>query len=256
MTTSSHNDEVRSSFRKQVGLFTGPASPFAARSGSPSAWGPLSPDDVVLDVACGAGHVSEQLAPHVRQVVGIDLTLELLEVGAQRLHDAGIRNVLLQRGDAADLPFVDESFDVVVCRVSLHHFDDIAASLSEMARVCRAGGRVAIDELVPPAGADAETRARFDEVHRLLDSSHAHALPLDELLALCETRIGAVSELRVNDPAVIPVDLIVTDASDRAALDRALRDELSGGPATGLEVTMVDGAVNIQVHTVSVRLDR
>ena len=256
MATPTHNDEVRRSFRKQVGLFTGPESPFAARSGSPSPWGPLSPDDVILDVACGAGHVSEQLAPHVRQVVGIDLTLELLDLGARRLHDAGARNVLLQRGDAADLPFVDESFDVVVCRVSLHHFDDVAGSLGEMARVCRPGGRVAIDELVPPGGADTATRERFDAVHRLIDPSHAHALSLDELQDLCETRVGRVAELRVNDPATLPVDLITTDASDRPGLDRALRDELAGAPASGLEVTELDGAPAIRVHTVSLRIDR
>ena len=256
MTMPSHNDDVRRSFRKQVPLFTGPQSPFARRAGAPSRWGPLSPDDVVLDVACGAGHVAEELAPQVRQVVGIDLTPELLALGAGRLHDAGVRNVLLQHGDAADLPFVDGSFDVVVCRVALHHFADVPGSLREMARVCRAGGRVAIDELVAPPGADAETRARYDRLHRLLDPSHATALSGDELLAACRAQIGQASEHSLNDPAVLPLDLIVTDASDRAGAETALHDELAGGPPTGFAPALVDGALHVRFSTMSIRLDR
>jgi SAM-dependent methyltransferase len=256
MTVSPHNDEVRRSFRKQVPLFTGPRSPFAARPGAPSPWGPLSADDVVLDVACGAGHVSEQLAPQVRQVVGIDLTPELLELGASRLRDAGIRNVLLQEGDAADLPFVDGSFDVVVCRSSLHHFAHIPRSLREMARVCRVGGRVAIDELVQPPGADAETRDRYDALHRLLDPSHAAAMTGDELVAVCRAQIGEAAEHTVNDPATLPLDLIVTDASDRTGAVQALHGELDGGPPTGFAPVLVDGAIHVRFHTVGIRLDR
>ena len=70
-----HNKVVRESFTQQVGLFTGDDSPFARRLGSPLAWiEPLDVDMIVLDVACGAGHASEQAAPFVRQVVGIDIT--------------------------------------------------------------------------------------------------------------------------------------------------------------------------------------
>ena len=125
MTTSGHDAVVRSSFEKQAGLFAGEDSPFARRPASALAWlEPLDPDMVVLDVACGAAHAAEQAAPHVRQVVGIDLTPTLLDVGAERLHAAGITNVLLQEGNAASLPFVDASFDLVMCRGALHHFAD------------------------------------------------------------------------------------------------------------------------------------
>jgi hypothetical protein len=51
---------------------------------------------------------------NVRQVVAIDLTRALVQVGAERLHSAGVGNVLLQEGNAATLPFVDASFDVVL----------------------------------------------------------------------------------------------------------------------------------------------
>ena len=84
-----HNDVVRNSFTQQVGLFTGENSPFARRFASPLAWiEPLDAEMIVLDVACGAGHAAEQAAPHVRQVVGIDLTPALL-TAFKKLVDQG-----------------------------------------------------------------------------------------------------------------------------------------------------------------------
>src|SRR6185295_14690501 len=97
MNAPDHDDITRKSFEQQVGLFVGDESPFARRPASTRAWlEPLDPNMVVLDVACGAGHASEVAAPHVRQVVGVDLTPQLLAIGAERMGAAGIDNVLLQ----------------------------------------------------------------------------------------------------------------------------------------------------------------
>src|SRR5712692_5268380 len=102
MTESEHDAVVRRSFEQQVELFRGEDSPFARRPPSPLSWlEPLDREMIVLDVACGAAHAAEQAAPHVRQVVGLDLTPALLELGADRLHHAGVTNVLLQEGNAA-----------------------------------------------------------------------------------------------------------------------------------------------------------
>ena len=125
MSPDPHDEVVRRSFDRQVGLFSGPDSPFARRPEGALAWlEPLADDMLVLDVACGAGHAAETVAPEVREVVGIDLTATLLELGAARLRDAGITNVLLQEGNAEALPFVAESFDLVFCRSALHHMAD------------------------------------------------------------------------------------------------------------------------------------
>src|SRR5712692_389767 len=104
MSTSDHDAVVRRSFERQVGLFRGEDSPFARRPASTLAWlEPLERDWIVLDVACGAGHAAEDVAPCVRQVVALDLTPALLRIAADRLHGAGISNVLLQEGNAAEL---------------------------------------------------------------------------------------------------------------------------------------------------------
>jgi SAM-dependent methyltransferase len=232
MSKQEHDDVLRRSFTQQVGLFTGADSPFARRFASPLAWiEPLSADMIVLDVACGAAHAGEQAAPYVRQVVGIDLTPALLEVGAKRLHDSGTRNVLLQEGDATALPFVDASFDLVVCRSSLHHFPHPERPLTEMARVCRPGGRVVVSDMIAPSAA---TRDTFDELHRRIDPSHVRALLEEELAELVRATVGPLT-YGATSSATLPIDLVLTDAADRDAAMAALDDELRGLQPTGFD---------------------
>ena len=96
--------------------------------------------ELVLDVATGTGHNALSLAPHVRQVIGLDLTAAMLTEACSLADKRGIDNVRFCRGDSERLPFASQSFDVVTCRVALHHFPDVASAVREMARVCQAGG--------------------------------------------------------------------------------------------------------------------
>jgi SAM-dependent methyltransferase len=107
----------------------------------------LVPGDRVLDIACGPGNFSRAFASAVGDkglVVGIDASTTMLERGAADLHRSGIGNLALVRGDAEDLPFVDDSFDAVCCFAALHLFADPYAGLDEMTRVLVPGGRVAL----------------------------------------------------------------------------------------------------------------
>jgi SAM-dependent methyltransferase len=167
----------------------------------------------------------------VRQVVGLDLTRSLLDIGARRLADAGLTNVLLQLGSALDLPFVDDSFDVVFCRSALHHLTDPVAAVAEMGRVCRRGGRVVVSDMVPP---DASVREAFDVVHRQVDPSHVAVLVEGELAALAAT-LGVVSGGERSDPFRLPIAQLFTDLSQADAALSTLRAELAGGAATGFE---------------------
>lgn len=238
MTATPHDDLTRTSFRRQVALFSGPDSPFARRSESALAWvEPVDPAMTVLDVACGAGHVAEQLSPHVRAVLGVDLTRELLELGARRMDEAGITNVVLQEGNAASLPFVDASFDLVCCRTAVHHFADPAATIAEMARVCRPGGRVAVADLVV---LDADGRDTYDAVHRRIDPSHVRVLLESELAALLETGVGPLAYAQTSDLSAFPVEAFFTEQTDRVGVMGALEAELAGGAPTGFAPTLGD----------------
>ncbi len=250
------DEEVRQSFARQVALFSGTDSPFASRSSLSTRWvEPLEPDMIVLDVACGAGHVAEEIAPHVRQVVGLDLTSDLLEVGAERLNAQGLNNVLLQEGNAADLPFLDASFDLVVCRSALHHFRDPATMVREMARVCRSGGRVAVSDLVAPGQ---DVREAYDDVHRHLDPSHMGVLLRDELLELMADEVGPVCFGELHDPGRLPLDYIFSAVSDRQWVNATLTAELAGGPPSGFdpEAEPGTGALSVVFTTATVHATR
>lgn len=245
---TSHDDVVRASFTRQVGLFAGPDSPFVRRpGGTVEQLEPLAPDMVVLDVACGAAHASEVVAPEVRQVVGIDLTADLLALGAQRLRDASISNVLLQEGNAQALPFVDDSFDLVFCLNSLHHVGDPARAVDEMVRVCRPDGRVVLSDLIAPSEA---VRDAFDALHRRIDPSHHRAFLEAELVGLLPD--DSTLAYGATASAQFPVDIAFTDQSDRDGVIATLRDELAGGSPTGFEPTDEDGALVVAFWTSTV----
>lgn len=233
---------VRESFERQVGLFVGQDSPFARRPASTLAWiEPLQPDMIVLDVACGASHVAEVVAPHVRQVVGLDLTPALLAAGAERLERAGIRNVLLQEGNAAALPFLDASFDLVVCRTSLHHFADPEPPVGEMARVCKPGGRVVVADMIAPS---AETRDAFDDLHRRIDPSHTRALLEQEIADLMQRQVGPLTYGETSS-LQFPIHSMLTGVADGEGTFAALQHELHGGAPTGFDPKQADDAIAV-----------
>jgi SAM-dependent methyltransferase len=241
-----HDDVTRHSFERQARLFEGPDSPFARRSGSLAWIEPLEPDMIVLDVACGAGHGAEPVAALVRQLVGIDLTPSLLTLGARRLQEKGVSNVLLQEGNAETLPFVDESFEVVFCRSSLHHFSDPQKAVAEMVRVCRPGGRIVLLDIVPP---DADVRERFDHVHRLLDPSHVGSFLEAELAELLP---GGREELTYSDTFTfrLPIDVAITEQSDAEEVFHMLREEALGrGKPTGFEPTQEGESIVVSFTT-------
>jgi len=254
MSEREHDAVVRRSFEQQVGLFTGQDAPFARRPGSTLAWlDPLDPGMIILDVACGAAHVAEEAAPNVRQVVGVDLTPALLRLGAERLGRAGIHNVLLLEGNALSLPFLDASFDLTMCRSALHHFPDPEGLVSEMRRVCRLGGRVVVSDLVAPT---ADGRVAFDQLHRLVDPSHARALLEPELAELLGSTVGPVIRRRASDPVRLAVDQLLTGASDRHAVMAVLRAELAGGEPTGFAPVMRDGQIWVSFTSAVVQAAR
>jgi SAM-dependent methyltransferase len=240
MNTQDHDDITRRSFEQQVGLFEGDDSPFARRPASTLAWlEPLDTGMVVLDVACGAAHASEVAAPHVRQVVGIDLTPALLAIGAERLRAAGIHNVLLQEGHAAALPFVDASFDLVFCRTALHHFPDPERCVVEMARVCRPGGRVVLSDMIAPSP---EVRDAFDELHRRIDPSHVHALLEAEIADMLGRAVGPLSYGETGSMK-LPIDVMLTEASDRDVALASLQRDLDGERPTGFDPVVTDDVI-------------
>jgi ubiquinone/menaquinone biosynthesis C-methylase UbiE len=123
------------------------------------------PEWTALDLATGAGHTALALAPHVRRIIGFDLTREMLAQAAALAREAGRPGLALCQGDAHHLPFPSQSFDLVTCRRGAHHFADLPRALGEMRRLLRPGGRLAIDDRSAEAREAAELMNRLDRLH-------------------------------------------------------------------------------------------
>ena len=110
-----HQEAIQRAFTQQAGAFEDPE--FNRLFTVDSDWLferlELQPSDIVLDVAAGTGHVARGFAPKVRAVVAADATKAMLDRGWIEAKRAALRNIVFMQADAAALPFVDGSFDVV-----------------------------------------------------------------------------------------------------------------------------------------------
>ena len=135
----------------------------------------------VLDVGCGAGHTALCFAPHVAEVVALDLTDAMLEQTRSLAASRGLANLRCERGDAHALPFEDASFDLVTCRVCAHHFARPGRAVREAARVLRPGGRyLLVDSVVPD---DAAQDTFLNAIEWLRDPSHVRNHAVAQWLA-------------------------------------------------------------------------
>jgi demethylmenaquinone methyltransferase/2-methoxy-6-polyprenyl-1,4-benzoquinol methylase len=114
---------------------------------------PSSPA-LTLDVASGTAGVALQLATRTSSdVVGVDLTRNMLARGVENVAEAGLsERISLVAGRAEQLPFPDGTFDALTFTYLLRYVDDPQATLGEMARVVKPGGAVAsLEFLLPPS---------------------------------------------------------------------------------------------------------
>jgi demethylmenaquinone methyltransferase / 2-methoxy-6-polyprenyl-1,4-benzoquinol methylase len=159
---SDPNDVASPRKREALELFSGLPRRYDALSAALSFWqdprwrralvDEISPrpDQRVLDVATGTGMVAAELLARCEcTVVGIDQSAEML--GGARARFAGNIRVELIEGQAEALPFADRTFDALTFTYLLRYVEDPSATVSELARVVRPGGRVASLEFgVPP----------------------------------------------------------------------------------------------------------
>ena len=141
------------------------------------------PDDRLLDIACGPGSLTLELAPHVASATGFDITAAMLDQARAAQAQKGIANVDWVEGDAASLPFPDGAFSLVTCSAAFHHFEQPSAILGEMVRVCRPGGRIVVSDVTP----EPDKAGAYDRMEKMRDPSHGRAHPVAELTAMGES---------------------------------------------------------------------
>jgi ubiquinone/menaquinone biosynthesis C-methylase UbiE len=140
-------------------------------------------DERALDSGSGAGALAFALAPHVREVVAVDLVPELLEQGRKR--GERFPNVTFVEGDATKLSFEPFSFDLAGSLRTLHHIARPELAVAQLARVTRPGGRVLVVDQI--ASVDPVAAAELNAFERARDPSHARALADIDLRHLFES---------------------------------------------------------------------
>ena len=144
-------------------------------------------------------------------------------------------NIQFEQGTAEVLPYPTASFDMVATRFSVHHFKNPDVALREMSRVCRAGGKFAVIDLVSPD--DPTLAVQYNHWERLRDPSHTRALSALEL-----KQAVAKAGIAITDHYVREVEMDVhawldfshTQAAARRRILDAIDRELQGGDKTGM----------------------
>ena len=234
MKASNHNNTVQSAFTIQ-------ADKYAANSivANPSRLADLvasvkpSQDALVLDVATGPGFVAKAFASVCKMIVGVDITRAPLEIAMRNIRERNLSNLHFQLADVQFLPFADAQFDVVVSRLAIHHMNNPPRIFSEISRVCRLGGTIAIEDIMVsehPSRGDYQNR--FEKIR---DPSHVKALPLSRLLRLF-TRHNIEVEKVTTDFLIQDVEAWLANshapprraAKAKALIERDAEEDLSG----------------------------
>ncbi len=145
----------------------------------------LQGDEHVLDAGCGAGHAALAVAPHCARVVACDLSAAMLAQVRKLAQERSLENITTQEADVEQLPFADETFDVVLSRLSGHHWPRPKAALDEFARVLKAGGRAVLVDNVAPDD-DPATDTFWQMMEYLRDTSHVRAHSVAQWRAMFE----------------------------------------------------------------------
>ena len=200
----------------------------------------------ILDVGCGPGILAAALAPEARQIVAYDLTPGMLEKARKRCQQASLQNIRFILGKAEDIPFADERFDVVVTRLTLHHFPDPQVVAAEMARVTRPDGKVVMADVV--ASENSQEAELHNALEVLRDPSHVRMLPPGEIV-----RLVGMAGLRVAEtstwemPREFDEWIRITNAPERRApLLTIMRTLAQAGIRAGIDLGISKNTVTFK----------
>ena len=150
-------------------------------------------DARLLDLGCGAGHLSYAAAELVREVVAYDLSSEMLNIVETESQKRSLRHLSVIQGHAEALPFEDASFDLVCTRYSAHHWTDIQGALRETRRVLKPNGLLVVMDVC------ASDVSLFDmhlqTIELLRDSSHVRDYTVVEWRRFLEDAGFSIGEL-------------------------------------------------------------
>jgi ubiquinone/menaquinone biosynthesis C-methylase UbiE len=198
----------------------------------------------LLDLGCGAGHVSFAAARHVGTVVAYDLSTEMLSIVANEAGRRELSNVATQQGRVENLPFGDDSFDWVCTRYSAHHWTDIRRALREARRVLKPGGSLIVIDTCAPVSPILDTHLQTIELLR--DGSHVRNYTPTEWHSMLE-EAGFVMGTHANWKLPLDFKAWIGRMNTPPVYVEALRSLLRNAPQEVLEYFLVaeDGSFTL-----------
>lgn len=245
---SSNEQEIQRAFTQQAQNFESGRMQFSNREYLGYMVSKIAPDftDSVLEVAAGTCACGRAIAPHVRNVVCLDMTSEMLAVGKAQAEREELTNMTFVSGDSVELPFPENSFDIVLSRLAFHHFPDASQPFSEMARVLKPGGKLVMIDM---EAAEEPLRKTEDEIEKLRDPSHIRNLSRREMLDLFTAQGMIVSCCEVSE---IPINLqnwldhAAAPENIQSLIVSKMKNELSGGERTGFYPYLKDDNIEFK----------
>lgn len=206
----------------------------------------------VLDIATGPGYVALAFAEVCREVIGVDLTPEMLDLAESHRRQRKLSNASFQHAIAEKLPFPARRFDVVVSRLALHHFRFPARVIAEAVRVCRPGGTIAIEDIM--ASEHPRRAAYQDRMEKLRDPSHTRTLSATGLVRLLSSAGLEIQSLNSGELLQDVEKWLATSSTPEPAARKVrallLRDEKRD--LSGLCPFHLDGRLHFRHNTLTV----
>lgn len=238
-------DKIKKSFSVQAGSFEGNNMSFSKKEYLDYTINSIDANekDCVLEVASGTCLCGRAIASFVSSVVCIDATAEMLAVGKREAEKQNIKNIKFLEGFAEKLPFDDESFDIVITRLSFHHFTDVEKVFEEMNRVVKKGGKLVIIDM---EASEERLRKKEDEIETLRDFSHVKNLSKDEFLALYNNyKYQIVKAESTPIPVNLKAWLELTNTPDDICqkINELMRNDIAQKEKTGFYPYEKDGEI-------------
>lgn len=198
--------------------------------------------DSVIDVAAGTCSCGRSIGPLVKMVTCIDSTLQMLEAGREEAHKENLDNMIFIKGYAEKLPFLNDSFDIVISRLALHHFENIEDAFLEMRRVLKPNGKLVIIDM---EATTEKLRAKQDEIETMRDPSHIKNLSESEMLNLFKKNnleVVKSEKTKISVSLNSWLELTKTPTPIKDEIRELMNLEISDGEETGF-LPYMDGSM-------------
>lgn len=240
---SSNKAQIQQAFTQQAAEFESNRMNFSAQDYLNSVVQKIAPTktDAVLEAAAGTCACGRTIAPYAGSVVCLDMTPAMLSVGKSEAGKNHLDNMTFVLGDAAELPFLNGSFDIVLSRLAFHHFPDVKQPFAEMVRVLKPGGKLV---LIDMEAAEEPLREAEDSIEKMRDPSHVRNLSENEMLALYRDSGLSVSCCEVTKmPVVLQswLEHTKTPPEIQKQIETKMLDEINGGRKTGFSPYVHNG---------------